>query len=275
MLKSGLYIVSTPIGNLGDISERACQTLDMADIIACEDTRMAKKLFSLLGLKSNKKFICYEDHREENVACEIVELIKSGASIALISDAGAPLISDPGYKLVKLCRKQDIYVTAVPGASAVISALQLSGLPTNRFMFLGFIPNKQKARIEFLKEFQNINATLIFYETAPRLTSTLQAMRDIFQRREIAVAREITKIYEECLNGTADELLAHFALTPPKGEIVLMIAPPEKQKEDIDITAELKKYLEQMSLKDAVNAVSDLSGVKKNIIYQEALKLKK
>lgn len=274
MLNVGLYIVATPIGNLRDISARALETLEKADIIACEDTRVSKKLFKLLGLNTNKKFICYEDHREPQTAKLLAEQIKTGLSVALISDAGSPLISDPGYKLVRLCKQENIKVYAVPGASAVISALQLSGLPSNRFLFAGFIENKQKARQSLFQELKNINATLIFYETAPRLIETLKTMQEIFTTREIAVAREITKVYEECINGTADELISHFQNQPPKGEIVLLVAPPQEKTTDIDIACELKKRLKKMSLKQAVAEVVELSGAKKNDVYALGLKIK-
>lgn len=274
MLNSGLYIVATPIGNLKDISARAVETLENADIIACEDTRVSKKLFALLGLKTNKKFICYEDHREEEVAEDLVAQMKEGASVALISDAGSPLISDPGYKLVKLCRKENVNVCAVPGASAVICALQLSGLPTNRFMFAGFIENKKKARSDLFCELKDVQTTLVFYETAPRLVETLKTMKEVFLNREISVVREITKIYEQAVNGTAGELIAHFENTPPKGEIVLVVAPPSNEKKNIDVECELKKRLGKMSLKEAAAEVATLSGIKKSDVYALGLKIK-
>lgn len=275
MLNSGLYIVATPIGNLEDISARAKNVLAEAGVIACEDTRVAKKLFSLLGLPHNKPFISYEDHDESFKADKLAELIKSGQAVALISDAGSPLISDPGYKLVRLCRSEGLPVHAVPGASAVISALQLSGLPTNRFMFAGFIPNKDKARTDLFNELKNINTTLVFYETALRLVKTLKVMADIFGRREIAVAREITKIYEECRNGTAAQLIGHFEQNPPKGEIVIMIAPPsEEDLPPVDIVEELRIRLQNMSLKNAVAEVAKLSGLPKKEVYAAALEIK-
>lgn len=274
MLKSGLYIVATPIGNLEDISARAVKVLENADVVACEDTRVCQKLFSLLGLSCNKKMICYEDHREEKTAQAIVEMIKEGKSVALVSDAGSPLISDPGYKLVRLCRQCGLDVFAVPGACAVVCALQLSGLPTNRFMFAGFIENKQKARRDLFNELKDINTTLVFYETASRLVETLKVAEEVFGEREIAVAREITKLYEECVSGTAAELLEHFCEKAPKGEIVLMVAPPFKKELDIDVEEELKKRLKTMSLKSAATEVAALSGIKKNEIYALGLKLK-
>lgn len=274
MLNSGLYIVATPIGNLKDISQRALETLENADIIACEDTRVSKKLFALLGLKTNKKFVCYEDHREEEVAQDLVREMKNGASVALISDAGSPLISDPGYKLVRLCKKEDVKVCSVVGPSAVIGALQLSGLPTNRFMFAGFIENKKKARLDLFGELKDVKTTLVFYETAPRLVETLKAMKEVFLGREIAVVREITKVFEECVNGTAEELMEHFENKPPKGEIVIVVAPPVNENKNIDVEFELKKRLKKMSFKEAVNETALLSGAKKSDVYALGLKIK-
>lgn len=275
MLKNGLYIISTPIGNLQDISPRALDILREAKIIACEDSRVSKKLFALLGISLNKKFISYEDHSEEQKAQYIIDLINQGNIVALISDAGSPLISDPGYKLVHLCRKQDIYVTAIPGACAVITALQLSGLPTNRFMFAGFIPNKDKARQDLFNELKDITTTLVFYETAPRLLKTLDNASVIFDGREIAVARELTKMYEETVNGSFDEVIHHFEQNEPKGEFVLMIAPPlEKQNSLTDIKDILRNKMQETSLKTAVKEISEQYKFNKNEVYALALELK-
>ena len=276
MLDYGLYIVATPIGNLQDISQRALAVLRAADIIACEDTRVSRKLFSLLGLDADKPFICYQDHNEEQKAPDIAEFVRHGKSVALISDAGSPLISDPGYRLVRCFREQGLPLQVVPGPSAVISALQISGLPTNRFMFAGFIPNKDKARKDLFNELKNINTTLVFYETAPRLVKTLQAAEEIFKGRQAAVAREITKLFEECRADTCAGLAAYFEQNPPKGEIVLMIAPPEEPAKDgADLRAELEKRIGTMSLKSAVKEVAELSGCGRNEIYALALELKK
>lgn len=275
MLKNGLYIISTPIGNLQDISPRALDILREAKIIACEDSRVSKKLFALLGISLNKKFISYEDHSEEQKAQYIIDLINQGNIVALISDAGSPLISDPGYKLVHLCRKQDIYVTAIPGACAVITALQLSGLPTNRFMFAGFIPNKDKARQDLFNELKDITTTLVFYETAPRLLKTLANASVIFDGREIAVARELTKMYEETVNGSFDEVIHHFEQNEPKGEFVLIIAPPlEKQNSLTDIKDILRNKMQETSLKTAVKEISEQYKFNKNEVYALALELK-
>lgn len=275
-MKNGLYIVATPIGNLADLSERARTVLNEADAIACEDTRVSRKLFSLLGLNAAKPFITCEDHNEGEQAQKLIDLIvNEGKSIALISDAGSPLISDPGYKLIRRCREQDVYVCTIPGCCAVIAALQLSGLPTNRFMFVGFIPNKDKARTDLFNEVKSIKTTLVFYETANRIVKTLTAAAEVFGNREMAVAREITKVYEECVNGTAEELIAHFTQKEPKGEMVLMVAPPaDNQAPDIDVEALLRERLTQQPLKTAVKELVAAYGLNKNEVYALALKVK-
>lgn len=275
MLDCGLYVVATPIGNLNDISARALDTLNAAEIIACEDTRVTKKLFTLLGISIHKNFICYQNYNEEDKAAGIVDIIKGGQAVALVSDAGSPLISDPGYKLVSLCRKEGVKVYSIPGASAVICALQLAGLPTNRFMFAGFIPNKDKARADLFNELKSINTTLVLYETAPRLLKTLQAAGDVFDTREMAVVREITKLYEDARNGTAQELAQYYTENPAKGEIVLVIAPPcQSESAEIDVKNELLSRLQKMSLKSAVEEVTALSGLSKKEVYNQALALK-
>ena len=276
MSDCSLFVVATPIGNLQDISARAVSVLNDAKIIACEDTRVTKKLFSLLGISLNKEFICYQNYNEEDKAQLIADLIKNGNDVALVSDAGSPLISDPGYKLVSLCRKQGIKVCPIPGASAIICALQLSGLPTNRFMFAGFIPNKDKARFDLFNELKDIDTTLVFYETAPRLLKTLHVATEVFNSRDIAVMRGISKLYEEAQNGSAEELINHFTQNPPKGEIVLVIAPPKAQesKTVADVEQMLRQALENMSLKSAVAEVALKTGVSKKEIYDKALELK-
>lgn len=274
-MKNGLYVVATPIGNLADISARATEVLNEADIIACEDTRVTRKLFTLLNLNAAKPFITYQDHNEEQQAQKLIDQIKDGRTIALVSDAGSPLISDPGYKLIRRCREQEIKVWTVPGCCAVISALQLSGLPTNRFMFAGFIPNKDKARGDLFNELKSINSTLVFYETAPRIIKSLTAAGEIFGNREMAVAREITKLYEECLNGSAESLISHFETNEPKGEMVLMIAPPvEDEKQNVDIEALLREKLMQQPLKTAVKELVETYKLNKNDVYALALKIK-
>lgn len=274
-MKNGLYIVATPIGNLSDISPRAVETLKAADVIACEDSRVTKKLFSLLGISLQKTFIVLHDHNENEQAQKIIDLIQSGKSVAQVSDAGSPLISDPGYKLIKSCREAGVYITTLPGCCALISALQLSGLPTNRFMFVGFIPNKDKARSDLFKKYQNFDSTLIFYETAPRIIKTLTVAAEVFGNREMAVAREISKVYEECLTGTAEELIAHFNANEPKGEMVFMVAPAEEENlPEIDVETLLKEKLATASLKTAVKELVETYGLNKNEVYDLALKVK-
>lgn len=275
-MKNGLYIVATPIGNLGDISARAIETLTNADVIACEDTRVTKKLFSLLGISTKKTFIPLHDHNEEEQAQKLIDIIQEqGLSVALVSDAGSPLISDPGYKLIKHCRGQGVQIWTIPGACAVICALQLSGLPTNKFFFAGFIPNKDKGRLDLFKTYQKLDATLIFYETAPRILKTLNAAKEVFGGREMAVAREISKIYEQCLTGTADDLIKHFTNNDPKGEMVFMVSPCQNTaNEDLDVMAILKERLTDMSLKSAVKSVVDEFSLNKNEVYEQALQIK-
>ena len=276
MTNTCLYIIATPIGNLADLSMRAKDVLNSVDIIAAEDSRVTKKLFSLIGVSCNKKFIAYEDHFEQEKVQLIIDLLKEGNDVALVSDAGSPLISDPGYKLVRECRKQGIKVTTIPGCCAVISALQLSGLPTNRFMFAGFVPNKDKARLDLLNELKNINTTLVLYETAVRITKTLNAIKELMPDREVAIVREITKIHEECILGDISDVVKQIEKNPIKGEIVLVISPfcEKTTSENIDIEAILIEELKKSTLKDAVKKVSDIYKLKRNDVYEKALKIK-
>ena len=275
-MKNGLYIIATPIGNLNDMSPRAVENLRQADVIACEDTRMAKKLLSLLGIGLNKEFITLHDHNEDEHAQRLIDLINDeGKAVALVSDAGSPLISDPGYKLIRRCREQNVYVTTIPGCCALICALQLSGLPTNRFMFVGFIPNKDKARLDLFNKFKETEATLVFYETAARILKTLAAAKEVFGDKEMSVAREITKMYEECQTGTAEELIRHFTENEPRGEMVFMVAPGEiKEPDDSDIEVLLREELAKNSLKTAVKNMVEQYKLNKNEIYELALKIK-
>ena len=274
-MKNGLYIVATPIGNLSDISPRAIQVLKEAEIIACEDTRVTKKLFGLLGINCNKTFITYQNYNETEQVPELLRLLKEGKNVALVSDAGSPLISDPGYKIVHQCREHNIYVTSIPGCCAVITALQLSGLPTNRFMFAGFIPNKEKARKDIFDELKSINTTLVFYETAPRIIKSLEVMKDIFHTREIAVARELTKMYEECISGSAEQLIDYFNNKAPKGEFVIIVSPPtDNDNNEVDLVAILTEKLKSMPLKTAVKEVVVEYKQNKNEVYDLALRIK-
>ena len=275
-MKNGLYIVATPIGNLGDMSPRAIEVLKEADVVACEDTRVTKKLFSLLGISLHKTFITLHDHNEDEQAQKIIDCVLAGQSVAQVSDAGSPLISDPGYKLIKKCKEAGIYITTLPGCCALISALQLSGLPTNRFMFVGFIPNKDKARTDLFAKYKNLDATLIFYETAPRLLKTLTVAKDVFGNREMSVAREISKVYEECQTASAEDLIEFYTQNPPKGEMVFMVAPAaeEENQQEIDLDAVLKDKLAKVSLKTAVKEIVETYGLNKNEVYEQALRIK-
>lgn len=275
-MKNGLYIVATPIGNLGDMSPRAIEVLKEADVVACEDTRVTKKLFSLLGISLHKTFITLHDHNEDEQAQKIIDCVLAGQSVAQVSDAGSPLISDPGYKLIKKCKEAGIYITTLPGCCALISALQLSGLPTNRFMFVGFIPNKDKARTDLFAKYKNLDATLIFYETAPRLLKTLTVAKDVFGNREMSVAREISKVYEECQTASAEDLIEFYTQNPPKGEMVFMVAPAaeEENQQEIDLDTVLKDKLAKVSLKTAVKEIVETYGLNKNEVYEQALRIK-
>ena len=275
-MKKGLYIVATPIGNIADISERAKTLLKEADVLACEDTRVTKKLLGLLNIScADKKFITLHDHNEQEKAQEVIDAVNQGLCVVQVSDAGSPLISDPGYKLIRQCHEQNVPFAVVPGCCAIICALQMSGLPTNRFMFAGFIPNKDKARTDLFRELCGIDTTLVFYETAPRLLKTLKVAAEIFGNREFAVAREITKIYEECQTGAPEDVIAHFEKNPPKGEIVFMVAPPsETEKPDINVEDILRQKMKTESLKTAVKEVVAEFKLNKNEIYELAVKIK-
>ena len=276
-MKTGLYIVATPIGNLQDMSPRGIETLSAADIIACEDTRITKKLFSLLGISIKKKFITLHDHNEHEHAQMLIDAVKEGLSVALVSDAGSPLISDPGYKLIRACREEGIDVYTIPGCCALICALQLSGLPTNRFMFAGIIPNKDKARRELFDGLKNLDATLVFYETAPRILKTLAVAQEVFGLREMAVVREISKIYEQTGTGSAAEIIEKFSAQEPKGEMVFMVAPPqedEKSVAEFDVLSILRSKMDSLPLKTAVKEVVAQYGLNKNEVYALALQIK-
>jgi 16S rRNA (cytidine1402-2'-O)-methyltransferase len=267
-LPPGLYIVATPIGNLGDMTRRAIDTLER-----CEDTRVTGKLLNLLGL--HKPMRRYDDHASEG-AREALLAEMAVKAVALVSDAGTPLISDPGYRLVREARARGIAVTSLPGASAVVTALSMAGLPTDRFLFAGFLPNKDKARGDVLGELAGVPATLVFYETGPRLVASLEAIAERLPGREVAVARELTKLHEECRSGSAAELAAHYGSQPPKGEIVLLIGPPveaEAPAGDV-IDTELRAALAEMSTSQAAGKVAKAHGLDRKSLYARAMALK-
>ena len=268
----GLYIVATPIGNLGDITLRAIETLRGVGAVACEDTRVTGKLLHHLGLK--QKLIRYDDHASDETREHLLALAAE-QPVALVSDAGTPLISDPGFRLVRDARERGIAVTSLPGASAAIMALTLAGLPTDRFLFAGFLPNKDKARRDVLAELAEVPATLIFYDTAPRLEASLEAIGAVLPGRGVAVARELTKKFEECRTGSPEDLIAHYAAHPPKGEIVLVIGPPpEVAPGEFDVDAMLLEELGALKASQAAAKVAKLTGLDRKTLYARALELK-
>lgn len=271
-LSSGLYIVATPIGNLGDITFRAVEILKGVSAVACEDTRVTGKLLHHLGIK--QKMIRYDDHAGEGDRERLLALMES-EPVALVSDAGTPLISDPGYRLVKIARERGIPVTSLPGANAAVMAMTLSGLPNDRFLFAGFLPNKTKARETVLADLAKVPATLIFYETAPRLEDSLEAIGSVLAGREVSVARELTKKFEECRTGTPEDLIAHYAAHPPKGEIVLMVGPPgEEPIGEFDVDALLRAELAQAKPSQAASSVAKATGLDRKMLYARAMELK-
>jgi 16S rRNA (cytidine1402-2'-O)-methyltransferase len=272
-LAPGLYIVATPIGNLGDLTRRAVEVLSACDLIACEDTRVTGKLLNHIGIKQVMRR--YDDHASDEARERL--LVEMGVkSVALVSDAGTPLISDPGYRLVRAARERGIPVTSIPGPSALVTALTLAGLPTDRFLFGGFLPGKDKARGDVLSELAVVPATLVFYETGPRLVDSLEAMARLLPGRDIAVARELTKLHEECRTGTADEMVEHYTAHPPRGEIVLMAGPPgaAPAPDDDAIDAELRAALAEMSTSQAAGKVAKALGLDRKTLYARAMELK-
>ena len=272
-----LFLISTPIGNLSDMSARSLDILSKVDVLACEDTRNTQKLLNLLGIKSTASFISYHEYNADKMRPHLIQYLQDGKDIALVSDAGTPLVSDPGYRLVKDCRSLELSVVPVPGANAVLPALQLSGLPSDRFLFNGFLPTKKTARKAELKTIKDVPATLIFYESPHRVLDTLQDMLEVFSDRKASVVRELTKKFEEAKNGTLSELIQFYTENgEPKGEIVILVDRPEENKnKDFDIhallTAALKKY---PSLRDAVDAVTEQTQMDRRKIYKEALDIK-
>lgn len=272
-VESGLYIVATPIGNLRDITLRALDVLRAADIILCEDTRVTGKLLSAYDLK--KPLLRYDDHAGPRVIPEVVERLKGGAVVAQVSDAGTPLISDPGFRLVNAALEAGAKVHPLPGASAVMAALCLAGLPTDRFMFAGFVPNKSAARQTFFSDFQHLPATVVVFETGPRLNDSLKDMFTVLGDREAAVCRELTKLYETCVRGRLSELVVNPALMEPKGEIVVLIGPAEASapSED-DLEEALKAALNDMPPSEAAAKIAARFNLPRKDVYKRALELK-
>ena len=272
-----LIIVATPIGNLGDFSPRAAETLATADVIACEDTRVTRKLLRLTGTKTEARMVPYHDHNGTEMRPWIISQLEQGRSVVLVSDAGTPLVSDPGYKLVAACREQGIPVQSVPGPSAVLAALAVSGLPSDRCMFAGFLASAGGARRTQIAELSDLGATTIWFETPARLAQSLSDMAEIMGPRRAVVARELTKMHEEALRGDLAELAARIAgMKRLKGEIVLVVAgkPADASAFDDDqLTAMLRAELEGQRLRDAVKSVVETTGLPRNRIYRLALAL--
>jgi 16S rRNA (cytidine1402-2'-O)-methyltransferase len=270
-MSTGLYIVATPIGNLGDITLRAIQTLKAASLIACEDTRVTATLLRAHGIAT--PMLAYHDHNAEQVRPKLLDAARTGI-VALVSDAGTPLISDPGYKLVREARAQGLAVTTLPGACAAIAALTIAGLPTDRFLFMGFLP-QGAARKRALQEVANVNATLVLYESPGRTADLLADIAATLGTREVAVTRELTKLHEEAVTGDAAALAERFAATPPRGEIVVVVSPPVagSQAPVIDLDEALRAALAKSSLKQAVANVTAQTGLPRKQVYARALAL--
>jgi len=272
-LAPGLYIVATPIGNLADLSPRAADILARADVLAVEDSRVTAKLLHHIGAR--RPMVPYHDHNADRVRPEL--LARMGAeSVALVSDAGTPLISDPGYKLVRDARAAGVMVTTIPGPCAAIAAVTLAGLPTDRFLFAGFLPAKAKAKAGAIDELARVRATLVFYESGPRLGATLAALAKQLGARGAAVSREISKAYEETVTGTLPDLAARYADAPPKGEIVITVAPPgepQAASED-DVETALREALRRLSPAKAAGEVAKATGADRRELYQRAMALK-
>jgi len=275
-LAPGLYLVATPIGNLADISLRALEVLAKADLVVCEDTRTTRKLLTAHGIAA--RLTAYHDHNAARVRPKLMKRLECGEAVALVSDAGTPLISDPGYKLVAAAAEANVTVTAVPGASAGLAALTVSGLPSDRFLFAGFLPNRSGARRRALAELAPIPASLVIYESARRLPAALADMAEVLGPRPAAVARELTKLHEEVRRGTLPALAEHYQRAgPPKGELVVVIGPagPDSAAApDAEVLdAQLGAALRRASLRDAVAAVAEATGLPRRQVYARALEL--
>jgi 16S rRNA (cytidine1402-2'-O)-methyltransferase len=272
-------VVATPIGNAGDISARALQVLAGADAVACEDTRVTAKLLAVHGIRVS--LVAYHEHNAERMRPVLLDRLARGEAIAQVSDAGTPLISDPGYKLVRAAIDAGIAVTGIPGPSAPISALVVSGLPTDRFFFVGFLPPRSSARKTALSEIVSVQATLVFLEAKQRVAAALADMAAVLGARPAAVARELTKMFEEVRRGSLAELAEQYAAEdPPLGEITIVVGPPEARTVDAAtegaaLDARLHEALAESSLSDAVARVAAELGLPRRSVYARALVLKR
>ncbi|MGU3495537.1 16S rRNA (cytidine(1402)-2'-O)-methyltransferase [Xanthobacteraceae bacterium A53D] len=274
-LDAGLHVVATPIGNLGDITVRALETLAGAGLVACEDTRMTRRLMDRYGITT--PLVPYHDHNGASMRPKLMARLAAGEAVALVSDAGTPLVSDPGYKLVVEAAQLGFRIHPLPGASALLAALVTAGLPTDRFLFDGFLPQKGGQRRNRIAELAPLPTTLVLYETGPRLAESLADLAEGLGNRPAAVCRELTKAFEEVRRGPLLDLAAHYGEAgAPKGEIVLVIGPPlEEAAGDDDVDAALTRALAEHSLKDAVAAVTAATGRPKREVYARALALSK
>jgi 16S rRNA (cytidine1402-2'-O)-methyltransferase len=271
----GLYLVATPIGNTGDLTTRALAILKAADIVAAEDTRMTAKLLSLFG--TSRALTPYNDHNGATARPHLIARLKAGASVALASDAGTPLVSDPGYKLVREAIAEGVPVYAVPGASAALAALSVSGLPSDRFLFAGFLPAKQGERKAALSGLAGIAATLIFFEAPHRLAETLADMADVLGPRPASIGRELTKLHEDVVRGLLDHLAERYAKAPmPKGEITITVGPPREAVGDMArADTLLTKALEHMPLSAAASLIAEALNLPRRDVYALGLEKKK
>lgn len=273
-LPGGLYLVATPIGNLADITLRALHVLTNADVIYCEDTRTSSRLLQHYAISAPLR--PFHDHNEEAELPRVMRQVAEGRRVALISDAGMPLVSDPGFKLVRACAQERLPVTCIPGPSAVLTALSASALPTDQFTFAGFLPPKQAARRARLAELKSVRGTLVFFEAPQRTPETLDDMAGVLGERMGAVARELTKMHEEMARGSLASLAASFAEREVKGEVVILVGPPQAEEADDEtIERHLSQALASMKLKDAAAAVADALGVSKSRVYAIGLKIKR
>ena len=273
-----LTLITTPIGNLNDMAPRSITAIEQADLLACEDTRHTQKLLMLLGIKTNAQLLSYHDHNGQAMRPRILRALEKGLKVGLVSDAGTPLISDPGYKLVKDVQEAGFPITATAGACAPILALILSGLPTDRFLFHGFMPDKQKAATALLEECRHITVTSVFFISPSHLNANLALIHNIWGDRDVALIREITKLHEEVIRLPVSELIMFLEDKPrPKGEFVLVVGPPLKKNDytDDDIAQLLSQRLAELSLKDAVAEVAALTGKPRKMVYQMALSVNK
>lgn len=273
-IEPGLYVTATPIGNLKDVTYRVIETLKAADQILCEDTRQTAKLCAAYGVETPRR--PYHEHNADRVLPEILAALQGGATLCLVSDAGTPLISDPGYRLVRRARDAGVKVTPLPGPAAFVAALSAAGAPTDRFTFAGFPPSKAVARGKFFAGLSPHAATLVFYESPSRLADSLAAMAEAFGERRACVAREITKLHEEFREDSLAGLAEHYREARPKGEIVVIVHPPKPQgpPDETEIDAFLAHALERQSVKEAAAVAAITLGVSKNLAYSRALFLK-